>query len=87
VTSPVRTCIGCRERELKGDLMRLVWRDGVVVDERQTAPGRGAYLHRRSKCLETAIKRRSLGRALRVQNQYVDPATLREAAAPHLGGA
>lgn len=59
-------CVGCRERGDKARLVRLVWRDGVVVDEAQTAPGRGAYLHRRGDCLSAALKRRAVGRALRV---------------------
>ena len=84
VVPPVRTCIGCRERASKGELIRLVWRDGDVVDERQTAPGRGAYLHRSRACLELAIKRRALGRALRVQGQPGDPAALRAVVQPRL---
>jgi uncharacterized protein len=44
----------------------VVARDGVVdLDIRQVLPGRGAYLHPRPGCLEQALKRRSLGRALR----------------------
>ena len=63
---PVRTCIGCRSREEKVRLIRIVPRNGgVVVDVRQREPGRGAYLHPRPECLEQALKRRSLGRALR----------------------
>ena len=64
--APVRTCIGCRSREEKVRLIRIVPRDGgVKVDVRQREPGRGAYLHPRPECLEQALKRRSLGRALR----------------------
>ena len=63
---PVRTCIGCRSREEKVRLIRIVPRNGgVAVDVRQHEPGRGAYLHPRPECLEQALKRRSLGRALR----------------------
>jgi predicted RNA-binding protein YlxR (DUF448 family) len=64
--APVRTCIGCRIREEKLRLLRIVARDGgVKVDYPQIEPGRGAYLHPRPECLEQALKRRSLGRALR----------------------
>ena len=66
MSEPVRTCIGCRERTEKSQLLRVVARDGVVaIDHRQILPGRGAYLHPRPACLEQALKRRSLGRALR----------------------
>ena len=63
---PVRTCIGCRTRDEKVLLIRIVASGtGVAVDSRQLEPGRGAYLHPRPECLEQALKRRSLGRALR----------------------
>jgi uncharacterized protein len=66
VPVPVRTCIGCRIRDEKHRLIRIVVRDrSVAVDLQQTQPGRGAYLHPRPECLERALKRRSLGRALR----------------------
>lgn len=61
---PVRTCLGCRGRENKADLIRLVRGDAaIVVDVRQTAPGRGGYLHQRPECWEQALKRRVLSRA------------------------
>ena len=66
MSAPVRTCIGCRERTEKSQLLRVVAHDGAVaIDLRQILPGRGAYLHPRPACLEQALKRRSLGRALR----------------------
>jgi uncharacterized protein len=44
----------------------LVARDGrVVVDAAARLPGRGAWLHPASACLETAISRKAFGRALR----------------------
>jgi predicted RNA-binding protein YlxR (DUF448 family) len=64
--APVRTCVGCSTRDDKARLLRIVVRHGgVAVDNRQIQPGRGAYLHPRPECLERALKRRSLGRALR----------------------
>lgn len=63
---PVRTCVGCRERAARSDLVRFAL-DGttVVIDESATLPGRGAWLHRSPACLELAIKRRAFPRALR----------------------
>ena len=63
---PVRTCIACREEALKGALVRVVrTADGsAAVDRTGHAPGRGAYLHRQTGCLEAARKRRQLERAL-----------------------
>ncbi|MBO9520246.1 MAG: YlxR family protein [Nocardioidaceae bacterium] len=70
-TGPVRTCIGCRERAAKRELLRVTLRTGgdgslaVVPDPAGTAPGRGAHLHPTSACLELAVRRRAFGRALR----------------------
>lgn len=73
VSEPVRTCVGCRRRSEKKALLRVVWSDGqVVVDERQAAPGRGAYLHPDPKCLAQAAKKRAFGRALRVEGIGTD---------------
>jgi predicted RNA-binding protein YlxR (DUF448 family) len=66
VPGPVRTCIGCRARDEKALLLRVVAHNaGVEIDIRQMLPGRGAYLHPRPGCLEQALRRRSLERALR----------------------
>jgi predicted RNA-binding protein YlxR (DUF448 family) len=68
MASPIRMCAGCRGRAAKTELIRIVARDGVgVVDEPQTATGRGVYLHRRLECLDQAVKRRSMGRLLRAE--------------------
>ena len=66
--APVRMCAGCRGRAAKAELIRIVARDGVgMVDERQTASGRGVYLHPRRECLDQAVRRRSMGRLLRAE--------------------
>jgi len=63
----VRTCVGCRVRAAKSDLLRVVSRDGSVVpDPRAQLPGRGAYLHLSRECFEQAERRRSFPRALRL---------------------
>ena len=65
-SGPVRTCIGCREKAARSDLVRVVLQGGVVViDEGATLPGRGAWLHRRSECLDLGIRRKAFPRALR----------------------
>ena len=65
---PIRMCAGCRGREAKADLLRIVARNGVgVVDPAQTEPGRGVYLHPSRDCLDRAMKRRSIGRSLRAE--------------------
>ena len=65
-TPPLRTCVGCKAREARSVLVRVVWiGDRVAVDESASAPGRGAWLHPDGSCLAQAVKRKAIGRALR----------------------
>jgi uncharacterized protein len=68
--TPVRTCVGCRRRAAKQDLLRVVAQDlgtglQVVPDPAGRASGRGAYLHPTTGCLDQAVRRRVFTRALR----------------------
>lgn len=63
---PERTCIGCRQRAAKTDLLRVAAVGDVCVpDHRGTLPGRGAYLHPALACFDLAVRRRAFGRAFR----------------------
>ena len=63
--NPIRSCIGCRKTDSPSSLMRMVLVDGkVFFDQRQIAPGRGAWVHR--KCLELAIDRKAFKWAFRL---------------------
>ncbi|HXP19378.1 MAG TPA: YlxR family protein [Streptosporangiaceae bacterium] len=64
--SVIRTCVGCGARAAKSDLLRVVAVGGeIVADPAARRPGRGAYLHPSSDCLERARRRRAIPRALR----------------------
>ena len=70
--TPVRTCVGCREKAAKSDLLRVVVdlsgpQRSVVPDERGNEPGRGAHLHPTPTCLDLADRRRAFPRALRLE--------------------
>jgi predicted RNA-binding protein YlxR (DUF448 family) len=64
---PERTCIGCRARSGKRDLVRVARSSegGAALDLTATAPGRGAYVHRRETCVQVATRPGVLSRALR----------------------
>jgi uncharacterized protein len=62
---PERTCVGCRTRSLKTDLVRMVRTTDGAIRVDAAAPGRGAYVHRSADCLEMALRRRAIDRALR----------------------
>jgi uncharacterized protein len=91
---PVRTCVGCRVRAAKSDLLRVVGRGNEVLPDPQARlPGRGAYVHPSQTCFEQAQRRRAFSRALRlpgpamtaVLGQYL--AQLREESRPIPPGA
>jgi uncharacterized protein len=71
----MRTCIGCRIRTSKSDLLRVVAVEDssgpetvptLTPDRRGRLPGRGAYLHLDLRCLDLAERRRVFPRALRL---------------------
>jgi predicted RNA-binding protein YlxR (DUF448 family) len=65
---PTRTCVACRTERQKRDLVRVVRAPdgGVTLDASGRAPGRGAYLCSDGSCWATALRKRSLERALDV---------------------
>lgn len=70
---PVRTCLGCGQKKVKQELIRLVY-DGqneVIVDTSRRLPGRGVYWCGADDCaarLKKNIKR--LAWALRLQGTH-----------------
>lgn len=60
---PIRTCVGCRQRDSVGQLIKVVTESNQFsIDLERKLPGRGAWLHR--NCLDLALTRRGLQRAL-----------------------
>ncbi|MFH8475285.1 YlxR family protein [Streptomyces sp. NPDC018000] len=73
---PERTCVGCRERAAKSELLRIVADGDVCVpDPRGTLPGRGAYVHPVPVCLDLAVRRRAFPRAFKAKGPF-DPAAV-----------
>ncbi|HYJ66366.1 MAG TPA: YlxR family protein [Nocardioidaceae bacterium] len=75
----MRTCVGCRERAAKSELIRIVVvsngaTTAVAPDVRRSAGGRGAHLHPSAACLELATRRKAWSRALRVSGPVDDTA-------------
>ncbi|MER8187999.1 YlxR family protein [Kitasatospora sp. NPDC094015] len=83
---PERTCVGCRKRAAKHELLRVVAVEGVCVpDPRGTLPGRGAHLHPEPGCLDLAVRRRAFPRAFRLQGP-LDTDALRACVEARAGG-
>ena len=64
---PVRSCVGCRERKFKDELLRVVKTAGgdVRFDITGKSDGRGAYLCRDMGCLDKALKKGGFARTLK----------------------
>ncbi|MFQ5651401.1 MAG: YlxR family protein [bacterium] len=54
---PIRTCIACRKKAFKHELLRLVrtGTNGIEIDLEYDKPGRGAYLCFERNCIERAM--------------------------------
>ena len=76
--SPRRTCVGCRAVRDQGRLIRIVAdaAGGVAVHPTRVV-GRSAYLCPSLACLEQALRRKVLPRALRVELPALDAEALR----------
>ncbi|NTU85039.1 MAG: YlxR family protein [Chloroflexales bacterium] len=71
---PQRTCIACRRTDTKRGLIRIV-RDAsgrLAVDPTGRRNGRGAYLCHDPACWESALKRHTIERALRITTLHPD---------------
>src|SRR5574341_899278 len=65
---PERTCIGCRGVFTKEEVVRIVSSGtGIAVDYREKLPGRAAYVCPRRGCIDKALGRENLAKALRLK--------------------
>jgi predicted RNA-binding protein YlxR (DUF448 family) len=66
---PQRTCIACRKIDAKRGLTRLVRLpdNRVAIDPTGKQSGRGAYICAERSCWETALKRKAVERALKIE--------------------
>lgn len=63
----IRTCIGCRKKKEKYDLIRIIKNTNgeFVVDLSGRMEGRGAYICKNEECLKKAEKSNRLKTALK----------------------
>lgn len=83
---PLRSCIACRQKRSKRELIRVVRtpEGRIEVDPKGKRSGRGAYLCYDPECWDAALERGSLGRALKCAVDAETVAALRAAAEPLL---
>lgn len=75
---PQRTCIGCQRVRAKRELVRLVRTPAgeMIVDATGKVAGRGAYLCPNRRCWLTALQRRRIGQALKIELTDADRAQI-----------
>ena len=72
-----RKCVGCGEFKLRENLIRIMKTDkeGLVVNPNSKTFGRSAYLCYNQSCIELALKKSKLNKALKT-NATLDKAIL-----------
>ncbi|MHB8636651.1 MAG: YlxR family protein [Fimbriimonadaceae bacterium] len=66
VTTPIRTCVGCRTRRPQRDMVRISIVNGEPrLSANAREPGRGAYVCLEPACVKSAFDKERLARALR----------------------
>lgn len=74
--APMRTCLGCRQRRPKAEMVRLVRRADGRVTAAATASGRGAYVCADPECVERGLKAGRLAHAFRRPSE-ADPSVMK----------
>ncbi len=73
---PIRTCIGCRGKFPKRDLLRFVRNatGNLEIDSTGKLPGRGAYVCQSQACINITFKSQKINTHLRskVSRQVID---------------
>lgn len=57
----IRTCIGCRKKDNKHNLIRMILNNNqIILDPNQKLQGKGIYLCKNEECLDKILKNKSL---------------------------
>ena len=85
---PLRSCIACRQKLPKRELVRIVRTpEGTIeIDPKGKRSGRGAYLCRQQQCWEQAVEPRRLAQALHCQVSAEEVVALKALAAAVIEG-
>lgn len=64
--TPLRMCIVCREMKPKAELLRLIKLKDNEFTFNPKAFGRGAYICKNDKCVQTCVKKKVLNKAYKL---------------------
>lgn len=64
-----RTCMGCNAKKEKKEMLRIVVnkQNEISIDKTGKLEGRGAYICKKTECLDKVIKNKRLERALKIK--------------------
>ena len=67
-----RTCIGCKNKNNKNNLIRIMYTKDqtIALDLNQKAGGRGMYICKNQLCLDKALKNKTL--KLNIDNENLE---------------
>ncbi|MBF0520484.1 MAG: YlxR family protein, partial [Nitrospirae bacterium] len=76
---PQRTCVSCRAKKGKAELVRLVVINGrLVYDTRRVLHGRGYHVCRNERCIDVLMKGKRLRKIFKVEVKVDGLQQLRE---------
>ena len=63
----VRTCIACRAKKNKEELLRIVSKDNVaILDESKNANTRGMYICQNQACISRLLKAKDITKCIKI---------------------
>lgn len=63
----IRTCIACRARKEKKELLRIVAKEGVAkLDESLKANARGIYICKDKACINKLLKTKDISKCIKI---------------------
>ena len=63
---PMRKCIACMTSYPQSQLIRITLQGNELqIDQEKKADGRGCYICKNEKCIETAVKKNAFSRAFK----------------------
>ena len=63
----IRTCVACRARKQKEELLRIVSSNGVAcIDETKKANTRGIYICNEPCCINRLLKAKTITRSIKI---------------------
>ncbi len=64
----IRTCIACRTKKEKSELLRIIAKDNIaVIDEMQKQNTRGMYICDNKNCINKLLKVKDITKCIKIQ--------------------